>query len=106
MIFRIWHGYTTIDNADQYEHLLKEEIFPGIADKKIKGYLGMQLLRRLVEGEIEFTTIMRFESIDGIKEFVGEDYEAVYVPEKARQILKRFDQRSIHCEERYVLQYD
>jgi antibiotic biosynthesis monooxygenase (ABM) superfamily enzyme len=106
MIFRIWHGFTTIDNANEYEHLLKEEIFPGIAAKQINGYLGMQLLRRTIADEVEFTTIMRFESIDAIKEFVGEDYEAVYVPEKARLILKRFDQRSIHCEERHFLQYD
>jgi antibiotic biosynthesis monooxygenase (ABM) superfamily enzyme len=106
MIFRIWHGFTTIDNANEYEHLLKEEIFPGIAAKQINGYLGMQLLRRTIADEVEFTTIMRFESIDAIKEFVGEDYEAVYVPEKARLILKRFDQRSIHCEERHLLQYD
>lgn len=30
MISRIWHGYTSLDNADKYEALLKEEIFIGI----------------------------------------------------------------------------
>ena len=34
MIARIWHGYTTKQNANAYEDLLKEEIFKGIADKK------------------------------------------------------------------------
>ena len=29
MIKRIWHGWTTHANADRYEALLKEEIFPG-----------------------------------------------------------------------------
>ena len=41
MIFRIWHGWTTPENADIYENLLKEEIFPGIASKKIFGYRGI-----------------------------------------------------------------
>jgi hypothetical protein len=37
MIGRIWHGWTKPENADRYERLLKEEIFSGIAAKKIPG---------------------------------------------------------------------
>lgn len=37
MICRIWHGYATVEKADTYEYLLKEEIFTGIAHRKIKG---------------------------------------------------------------------
>lgn len=57
MISRIWHGYTTRDNADTYESLLQKEIFVGIADKNIEGYRGIQLLRREVSTETEFITI-------------------------------------------------
>jgi hypothetical protein len=35
-----------------------------------------------------------------VKAFAGEDYEAAYVPARARAILKRFDQRSRHYEVR------
>lgn len=98
MILRVWHGYTTMSNADTYENLLRNEIFPEIANKNIKGYKRIQLLRRALANEIEFTTIMWFESIEAVKAFVGEDYETVYVPEKARQILSRFDKKSVHCE--------
>ena len=31
MIYRVWHGWTTLDNADKYNNLLKVEIFPTIA---------------------------------------------------------------------------
>ena len=106
MVLRIWHGYTTKENADEYEKLLKEEIFPGIADKEIGGYRKMQLLRRELPEEVEFTTIMWFESLDAVKSFVGEDYQTVYVPEKARRVLSRFDQRSVHCELRITLDYN
>jgi hypothetical protein len=46
MIFRIWHGWTTPENSDIYENLLKKEIFPAIASKNVSGYRGIQLLRQ------------------------------------------------------------
>jgi heme-degrading monooxygenase HmoA len=98
MISRIWHGWTTPSNADVYEALLKEEIFVGIQDRHIRGFLGIQLLRRNVEGEVEFVTIMRFDSLDAVREFAGEDYEVAVVPPKARQVLAHFDARSQHYE--------
>ena len=98
MISRIWHGYTTFENADSYEKLLKEEIFTGIKGRNIKGYKGIQLLRRKMDVETEFITIMWFESLDSVKEFAGTDYENCVVPEKARKILSRFDSKSQHYE--------
>lgn len=105
MILRIWHGYTTKSNADIYEELLKTEIFPEIERKKIEGYKRMQLLRRELDTEVEFTTIMWFEQLKSVIDFVGEDYETVYVPDKARRVLSRFDQKSIHCELRDSFDY-
>ena len=98
MILRIWHGYTTPTNADAYEALLKREIFHGIEDRRLPGLRGIELLRRALGDEVEFVTIMRFDSIDGVKEFTGEDYETPYVPDAARKVLKRFDARSQHYE--------
>jgi antibiotic biosynthesis monooxygenase (ABM) superfamily enzyme len=98
MISRIWHGWTTPGNADKYEALLKEEIFVGIQKRHIRGFNGIQLLRREVGQEIEFVTIMLFDSLDSIREFAGEDYEVAVVPEKARAVLSRFDERSQHYE--------
>ncbi len=105
MIARIWHGYTTKENAGKYENLLREEVFVGIEQKNVKGYKGIRLLRRELEDETEFTTIMQFESIEDVKHFAGEDYETAYVPVSARQILKRFDPKSVHCEVVYELNY-
>ena len=98
MIARIWHGWTTHQNADKYEALLKEEIFIGIQNRHIRGFKDIQLLRREVNDEVEFVTIMTFESLDAVREFEGEDYEQAVVPEKARKLLSRFDERSQHYE--------
>jgi heme-degrading monooxygenase HmoA len=98
MISRIWHGWTTPENADEYEALLKEEIFVGIQERHIRGFKGIQLLRREVGDDVEFVTIMTFDSLDAVREFAGEDYEAAVVPKKARTVLSRFDERSQHYE--------
>jgi heme-degrading monooxygenase HmoA len=100
MIGRIWHGWTTPGNADRYEALLKEEIFAGIQEWRIRGFKGIQLLRRKVGEEVEFVTIMVFDSLDAVREFAGGDYEAAVVPEKAKAVLSRFDARSQHYEVR------
>lgn len=98
MIGRLWHGWTTPENADAYERLLKEEVFDGIAAKGVTGYRGIELFRRPLDGEVEFVTIMWFDSLDDVRAFAGEDYEQAYVPAKARAILAHFDQRSQHYE--------
>jgi heme-degrading monooxygenase HmoA len=98
MIGRIWHGWTRRENADAYEALLREEIFVGIAAREIKGYRGIHLLRRELEGETEFVTIMWFDSLDAVRVFAGKEYERAVVPPKARALLARFDGRSAHYE--------
>ena len=106
MIGRIWHGWTTPQNADKYERLLKEEIFSGIAHRKVPGYKGIQLFRRPLDNdEVEFVTIMWFDSWDAVKQFAGEDYERAYVPPAARELPERFDERSQHYEIKENLEY-
>ena len=98
MISRIWHGWTSRENAAAYEALLESEILPGIADRRIRGLMGVHLLKRDVPEGVEFVTIMWFESLDAVREFAGEDYEAAVVPAEARRLLARFDARSAHYE--------
>ncbi len=100
MICRLWHGWTIRANAGPYEHLLRSEIFRGIASRKIAGYHGIELLRR-DDGELtEFVTLMWFDSIEAVRAFAGEEYEVAVVPPAARALLHRFDERSAHYEVR------
>ena len=98
MIVRIWYGWTTPGNADKYEALLKEEIFVGIQNRHIGGFKSIKLLRREVGEEVEFVTIMLFDSLDAVREFAGENYEVAVVPEEARAVLAHFDKQSQHYE--------
>ena len=100
MIARLWRGWTTPANADAYERLLQEEIFRGIAGRSIPGYRGIELFRRDDGDLVEFVTLMRFDSLDAVRAFAGQDYSAAVVPPAARALLVRFDARSAHYEVR------
>jgi len=102
MIERIWHGWTTPEEADEYERLLHDEIFPSFADEGIEGYRGFRVLRRANrnDDEVEFVTVMRFDSLDAVKEFAGEDHEQAHIPPEAEKVLSRYDDRARHYEVR------
>lgn len=96
MIARMWHGYTKPEHADAYESMLKPELLPGIG--KVKGYMGSYLLRRNAGDEIEFITIMLWDSIESIRAVAGPDYETAVVPEERRKYLARYEAKSAHYE--------
>ena len=96
MIARIWHGYTRPEHADAYESMLKPELLPGIS--KVQGYRGSYLLRGNAGAEIEFVTIMLWDSIDAIRAVTGPDCETAVIPEERRKYLSRFDPKSRHYE--------
>ena len=94
MISRFWRGWTTVANADAYETLLRTKILPGI--HRVRGYKGAYLLRRNVAEGIEFATLTLWESLEAVRTFAGEDYEVAVISPEARQLLSRFDERSVH----------
>lgn len=53
MIARIWHGWTKPADAKTYEEMLRDEVFPGIARRNIKGYGGAELFIREEDDEVE-----------------------------------------------------
>lgn len=105
MITRIWHGYTSNENADAYEQLLKTKIFPYIAAKGVAGYREIQLLKRTLQDEVEFITIMWFNTLEDIIAFAGKDYETAVVLPEAEALLSRFDAKSQHYQLAELLKY-
>jgi len=98
MICRLWRGWTTPHNAGAYEEIVRGEVIPAIEARRIPGFLSIDLMKRPVEDGVEFATIMWFESLDAVRAFTGDDYETAHVPEQAKAVLSRFDERSAHFE--------
>lgn len=98
MICRLWRGWTSPENADAYEAIVRREVIPGIEARKIPGFRHIDLMRRDLGSEIEFQTLMWFDDLDSIKTFMGEDFSVSHVPLEARAVLNSFDDRAAHYE--------
>ena len=96
MVARVWHGYATPEHADEYEGMLKPELLPGLSTKR--GFAGSYLLRRDLGVEVEFITMILWESLDDIRAVAGDDYERAIVPEERRRVLSRWDDKAAHYE--------
>jgi heme-degrading monooxygenase HmoA len=96
VIARIWRGWTIPENADAYEDFLRTTMFPSI--HQVAGFLGADLLRRDDGDEVAFVTITRFESLESVRSFAGDDYEHAVIEPEARRLLAHNDERSEHFE--------
>jgi hypothetical protein len=91
-IVRIWRGWTTTDNALKLERALREQAIPGIEANKPKGLNGIELLTMNMGTEVQFTTIMYFDSIESVKAFAGEEYTKAHIDPSVAPLLLRYDQ--------------
>ena len=98
MICRLWRGWTAPENAESYERVVRGEVIPGIETRCIPGFRHIDLMRRELDDEVEFQTLMWFDSLDAIIAFMGEDYAVSHVPAAAQAVLKRFDSHAAHFE--------
>ncbi len=98
MICRLWRGWTTQDNAEAYERIVRGQVIPGIEVRHIPGFRSIDLVRRERDHDVEFMTLMWFDSLDSVKAFMGEDYEVAHVPAEAQAVLSDFDKRAAHYE--------
>ena len=94
MIARLWRGYTTAQNADAYEAMLKPDLLPGLSHKP--GFRGSFLFRRALGDEVEFVTMILWDSLDNLRALTGDDYETAVIPEERKRVLSRWDEKAAH----------
>jgi hypothetical protein len=94
MLTRLWRGWTAKENADAYERFLLDELFPALRD--VPGFRGADVLRRPDAEEVAFVTLTRFDGLDAVRAFAGEDYEVPVLEPRALELLSRYDDRALH----------
>jgi heme-degrading monooxygenase HmoA len=88
MIARIWRGWTSSVDADEY--LAYVERTGLAAYRATPGNLGAWVLRRPDGDRTEFVTLSFWDSLDAVKAFAGEDVsKAVFYPEDDRFLVAR-----------------
>jgi antibiotic biosynthesis monooxygenase (ABM) superfamily enzyme len=97
-VARIWRGWTTVENADAYQAIAEREVFPAIIERQIPGLIGAYLMRAedVVDDEVEFSTIIWFDNLDSVENFMGKDYRRAHLPEDAKAVLKRYEPEATH----------
>jgi heme-degrading monooxygenase HmoA len=99
MICRMWHGWTMASQADAYDSYLRNELFLGVErELGARGYRGFHVLRLERGVEVEFVTLVWFDSLDAVRSFAGQTYEVPVISAKARTLLSHYDERVEHFE--------
>jgi hypothetical protein len=97
MVCRVWRGWTKEAQAQSYDDYLQKDLFPRLSHElRSRGYCGYQLLRIPRGDEIEFMTMLWFESVESVRSFAGENYETPVISDKARSLLAHFADRADH----------
>ncbi len=96
MIARLWRGWTTLENANAYEKLLRERVLPGL--QRIDGYRGGYILRQEGSDEVEFVVMNMFDSLEAVRAFAGPDYTVPVFEPEARQLLSKVEPVARHYE--------
>jgi hypothetical protein len=93
----MWKGWTTGENADAYASYLERELFPRM-QRHLSGYRGYHVLRQAQSREVEFVTLVWFESLAAVRSFAGETYKVPLISNKALRLLSRYQDRCDHYE--------
>jgi len=96
MIARLWRGWTSMENANAYERLLREQVLPGL--QQIDGYRGGYILRNDSNNEVEFVVMNLFDSLEAVRAFAGPDYTVPVFEPEARQLLSKVEPLARHYE--------
>ena len=97
-IIRTWSGWTTHKKAPAYERFLIEEVFPDVKKKGVDGLEKVSISTLTGSDEVQFFLVLKFSTLDAVKKFAGADYQKAYIPEKAKQLLERYDSTASHFE--------
>jgi heme-degrading monooxygenase HmoA len=95
-IARVWSCRADPQDPDAYPRHFKDKVLPEL--DAIPGFLGAMLMRRELEGAVEYTVLTRWVSMDVIRRFTGRDLHAAVVhPEIAVKLID-YDKTVTHSE--------
>lgn len=94
MIERVWSARTTRDGAAKYADHFRQAVVPELA--AIDGYRGARLLERDLNGGIEVVVVTRWQSLDAIRAFAGDELDCAVVHDQAAALFSDYDRRVRH----------
>jgi uncharacterized protein YciI len=93
---RMWRGRASAERAGQYVQHATGTVFPKL--RNVEGHRGAYLLRRAINGAVEFVVLTLWESMDAVHRFAGADAGRAVLEPEAQAILSGFDETATHFE--------
>jgi heme-degrading monooxygenase HmoA len=95
MIIRTWHGRAaSAADALAYEQHFRGNVLPEL--RTIPGFRGALLTRQDREDGVQFFVLTKWQSLDAIRAFAGDDVDRAVVEPEAVTVLASFDQTVHH----------
>ena len=94
-VVRVWKGYGTAEGVSAYcsQHFA-QVVWPQL--EALDGFLGATVMMRPVDDAHEVVVATRWESIEAVKGFAGDEYDRAVVEPEVRALLQRFEDRVDH----------
>jgi heme-degrading monooxygenase HmoA len=96
MIIREWRGRASPSRAEDYPKHFRETVVPEL--RHLPGFAGANLSRRQLGDTLEFLVLTRWQSMEAIRAFAGDDVENAVVEPGAVAALVEFDTSVRHYE--------
>lgn len=94
MILRVWRARADRGREAAYPEFFRHHVVPAL--HAVPGFLDATLAARDVDGAVEFTVISRWESLEAIRGFAGDDIERAVVEPAAIAVLRDYDRTVEH----------
>jgi heme-degrading monooxygenase HmoA len=96
MIIRQWRGVARRECEAVYKSHFNDEVLPKL--RQLGGFRGATILRREMNEGVEVTVLTRWESMDAIRAFAGENADVAVVAPSAQRLFVSFDKSVTHHE--------
>ena len=95
-VYRYWRGLAFPEFENAYVEYLRAHTVPHL--QAIAGFQGFSVLKRRVTEGVEFLVITRWQTLQSILAFAGEDAESAVVPDEVQRMMREYDSRARHFE--------
>jgi heme-degrading monooxygenase HmoA len=95
MVERVWSAHAaTRESGNAYAAYFTRVVLPELA--AVPGYRGARLLQRQLRGTIEIVVSIRWDSLDAIRGFAGDDIDEAVVHAEAAAFFSDYDHSVRH----------
>ncbi len=97
MIYRYWRGLAFPEFETAYVEYLRRHTVPHL--QTLPGFRDVSVLKRKGSAGTEFIVVTRWDALQSIVAFAGNDAESAVVPEDVRRMMREYDSRARHYEQ-------